>query len=547
EVRADGSYTFGNLPAGVYCVSVDAAAQPLMALVPGRWTHPPAEPGQTRIGQTVTLALAEGRTDTDFGWDYEFLPVPEATPTTQPTPQVTTTPLACTDRAEFVSDVTIADNTRISPGASFEKAWRLRNAGTCTWTEDYAAVYVSGQNLGGGSPQRLDTTVAPGETVDIRVDLKAPRANGNYRSNWMLRNDSGVMFGLGAGGEGVFWVQISVGTDSSYLIGTWHGEYFDNRTLNGSPDVVREDAAIDFDWGSGSPASAIDDDDFSVRWTGKAFFEAGTYDFRALVDDGARLWVDDVLVIDSWKDGAAREVSGSVNLARGNHRLKLQYYERGGSARIRLLWDEGTTSFPDWKGEYFANRKLEGAPVLIRNDEEIDFDWGRGSPASGVPDDDFSVRWSTRLVLEPGQYRLNVRADDGVRVFVEGVRVINQWSESSGNAVHSVQLGLRRRTDIVIEYFERGGSAHIEFWYERVVPTATFTPTFTSTSQTPASDTPSPTASSTEAPTDTRTPTPTATETPTPTETSAVPTDTPTAAPTETATCEPIECAPDIP
>jgi hypothetical protein len=256
-----------------------------------------------------------------------------------------------------------------------------------------------------------------------------------------------------------------------------------------------------------------------------------------------------VLVIDSWRDGAVREVPGSLTVVRGNHRLKLEFYERRGSARVRLSWSEGTTSFPDWKGEYFPNRRLEGAPALVRNDEEVDFDWERGAPASGLPDDDFSVRWTTRLLAEPGQYRLNVRADDGVRVFVEGVRVINQWTESSGNTVHSVELGLRSRNDVVIEYFERGGSARIEFWYERVQATPTRTPTMTSTSVSQASDTPSPSPSSTSPATDTPTPTatPTPTEMPTATETSAVPTDTPTATPTPTPTCEPIECGPELP
>jgi hypothetical protein len=539
EVRADGTYTFGNLVEGTYCVSIDAAAQPLMSLLPGRWTHPATDAGQTSAAHAVALAFAEHRSDIDFGWDYEFLPVPETTPTPGPT----ATPEICLDRAEFVADLTIPDDTRLNPGASFEKAWRLRNVGTCPWTETYAAVFVSGHNLGSNAPQNLGARVAPGETVDVRVGLRAPLANGNYRSNWMLRNNSGALFGIGPAGDGVFWVQIAVGGDSSYLIGAWRGDYFDNRTLSGSPDLTREDPAIDFDWGSSSPGSSISDDDFSVRWTGRAFFEAGTYDFKVLVDDGARLWVDDVLVIDSWRDGAVREVPGSLTVVRGNHRLKLEFYERRGSARVRLSWSEGTTSFPDWKGEYFPNRRLEGAPALVRNDEEVDFDWERGAPASGLPDDDFSVRWTTRLLAEPGQYRLNVRADDGVRVFVEGVRVINQWTESSGNTVHSVELGLRRRNDVVIEYFERGGSARIEFWYERVQATPTRTPTMTSTSVSQASDTPSPSPSSTSPATDTPTPT----EKPTATETSAVPTDTPTATPTPSPTCEPIECGPELP
>ncbi len=48
---------------------------------------------------------------------------------------------ACTDRAQFVADVTVPDGTRYDPGATFTKTWRLRNAGTCTWTTSYTMVF----------------------------------------------------------------------------------------------------------------------------------------------------------------------------------------------------------------------------------------------------------------------------------------------------------------------------------------------------------------------------------------------------------------------
>jgi hypothetical protein len=121
---------------------------------------------------------------------------------------VTPTP-ACNDLAAFVSDVTIPDNTYMSPSQAYTKTWRLKNAGTCTWTTGYALVFDSGNIMSGPTSQNLAGNVAPGATVDLSVNLIAPGSNGTHRGNWKLRNDKGTIFGLG--GAGPFYVQIVVG------------------------------------------------------------------------------------------------------------------------------------------------------------------------------------------------------------------------------------------------------------------------------------------------------------------------------------------------
>ncbi len=159
-------------------------------------------------------------------------PPPPATVT--PTlPPITSTP-ACTDLAAFVSDVTIPDNTYMPPSQAFTKTWRLKNAGTCTWTTGYALVFDSGNIMGGPTSQNLAGNVPPGANVDVSVSLVAPGGNGTHRGNWKLRNDRGTIFGLGGGGP--FYVQIIVGpTPTSgpidlqghaqfYVRQTWHGD-----------------------------------------------------------------------------------------------------------------------------------------------------------------------------------------------------------------------------------------------------------------------------------------------------------------------------------
>jgi len=111
----------------------------------------------------------------------------------------TTAPPAATatqncDDADFVSDVTIPDGTTLSPNETFTKTWRLKNAGTCSWTPSYTIVFSNGDSMNGPATQALAGNVNPGQTVDISVNLTAPSTAGDYRGYWKLRNAAGVLF-----------------------------------------------------------------------------------------------------------------------------------------------------------------------------------------------------------------------------------------------------------------------------------------------------------------------------------------------------------------
>jgi hypothetical protein len=122
------------------------------------------------------------------------------------------------------------------------------------------------------------------------------------------------------------------------IITDWLGEYFANRKLSGDPVLVRNDPAIDFDWGTGSPGPGVPSDDFSARWTRTLDFKDGTYRFQIRVDDGVRLWVDNTLVIDSWHDGSSHLIQKKHHISEGRHRIKIEYYEHKGGALIDVKW-----------------------------------------------------------------------------------------------------------------------------------------------------------------------------------------------------------------
>ncbi|TFV86862.1 PA14 domain-containing protein [Blastococcus sp. CT_GayMR16] len=123
--------------------------------------------------------------------------------------------------------------------------------------------------------------------------------------------------------------------------GQYRAEYFPNTTLAGTPAVTACESTLDHQWGAGGPPG-LGADNFSARWTGAFDFPtAGTYTFTAVSDDGIRVWVDDVLLIDQWRAQAATTFTASRALTAGSHTVRVQYYEAAGSAVARLSWTAG--------------------------------------------------------------------------------------------------------------------------------------------------------------------------------------------------------------
>ncbi len=118
------------------------------------------------------------------------------------------------------------------------------------------------------------------------------------------------------------------------------GSYFNNIALTTPATLVRTDGTVNFSWGNGSPDPSIPVDNFSVRWTGKVqpmFTE--TYTFYTTSDDGIRLWVNGVQLINNWTDHGPTENSGSIALvANQKYDIKIEFYEKGGGATAQLLW-----------------------------------------------------------------------------------------------------------------------------------------------------------------------------------------------------------------
>jgi hypothetical protein len=163
--------------------------------------EPPSSPVLPTLPPAVETNTPPAQTQT---------PVPS---TDTPAPSPTATTIAC-DNLEFVDDITIEDGTEISAGEPFQKVWRLKNVGTCTWTSAYDLVFDSGAQMGAPDSQQLTTgTVEPGQQIDVAVNLVAPDDPGKYRGNFKLRNASEIVFGIDQNSK-PFWVEIRVPDES---------------------------------------------------------------------------------------------------------------------------------------------------------------------------------------------------------------------------------------------------------------------------------------------------------------------------------------------
>lgn len=131
---------------------------------------------------------------------------------------------------------------------------------------------------------------------------------------------------------------------STYPTATWRGEYYNNLTLRGKPVLVRDDDEIDFDWSKTPPAPNINPDQFAVRWTRMIDLEKGRYQFSVTADDGARLWVNEQLLVDDWTDHPAKTLNRDVSVPGGPVPVRLEYYENDYDSMIRLTWDRAARS-----------------------------------------------------------------------------------------------------------------------------------------------------------------------------------------------------------
>jgi hypothetical protein len=98
-------------------------------------------------------------------------------------------------RLKFLQDITIPDNTLLTPAQVFTKTWQVQNNGLCAWRPGFQLVLIGGVAMG-GSPYALPATANPGAKVELSVKMVAPtNQTGIIQGTWRMSDDNGSQFG----------------------------------------------------------------------------------------------------------------------------------------------------------------------------------------------------------------------------------------------------------------------------------------------------------------------------------------------------------------
>ena len=231
--------------------------------------------------------------------------------------------------ATFSTTITVA---AIPPSITTQPASQTKNPGdTATFTvaaSGTAPLSYQWQKNGGNISGATSATLT---ISDVQLSDAA-----NYAV--VVRN---------AGGTATSQSAALTVTSTPYPTGSGiglEGQYFNNLTLTDA-SLTRTDAFVNFNWGAGSPdPGIINTDQFSVRWSGQVQpLYSQIYTFYTTTDDGARLWVNGVLLIDKWVNQSSTEWSGAISLVAGQkYSLQMDYYENTGVASAELSWSSAS-------------------------------------------------------------------------------------------------------------------------------------------------------------------------------------------------------------
>ena len=261
-------------------------------------------------------------------------------------------------------------------------------------------------------------------------------------------------------------------SEPSYPSDKWDRVWCDqvfSKKLADDPDKV--DVTFNDDWGAGS-VGGIGNDNIGFR-SGRVIniSQSGVYEFTVGSDDGIRLWIDNELVIDKWIDRAYTINTINKNITSGSHKFRIDYYEKGGLARVSFSFQKTAEACPSeptfpsdkwdrvWCDQAFSKKLAEVGVTFDDN-------WGAGS-VGGIGNDNIGFRSGRVINLsKSGNYEFSLGSDDGSRLWVDGQLIIDMWKDQSYK-IQTVQKYLSAGDhQFRIDWYEKGGEARVSFSYK---------------------------------------------------------------------------------
>ena len=389
--------------------------------------------------------------------------------------------------AEFYANTSFSGKPIVNTYEKLNLNWGTGSPHPSIPNDKFSAVFKKQLNVGETSFYRISGRADDG--IRVYVDNKLVINHwkdgvNNYRKDLLLTKGTHDIKVEYYDNKYSAAISVDVTPIKEIVDENWEAAYYPNGNFTGNP-VVKKMNKLDLNWGSGSPDSKIPNDNFTATFHKKLKVTKVTdFLFEGRADDGIRVYVNDKLVINQWKEGVNR-YSNKVRLSPGEHLIRVEYFDKKYSAAISLDIIDLTASSDAWTATYYPTKNFQGASVK-RVVQKLDLNWGTGSPAVGIPSDNFSAIFEKKLVVQKsGTYHITGRADDGIRVFVDGKLVINSWKNGVNTLNHLVELS-KGTHNIKVEYYDEKYSAAIKLdikeasvpkdaWLATYYPTKSFT------------------------------------------------------------------------
>lgn len=260
----------------------------------------------------------------------------------------------------------------------------------------------------------------------------------------------------------------------------WTATYFNGTNLTSQASTKTFSAPTLYEYYSGAaPAGVTNPDSWSARYISSPTFAAGTYEFTAIVDDGMRVYIDGVILIDRWSDwvsDADMTRKATKVLTAGAHEVKVETYNSGGPGSIDVSW-AAVTPPPDasWTGQYYSDTSLTTAigASFTEAAGALNYDWGTLAPTQlGTQTDTWSARWTCTAQFEAADYTFSVTSDDGVRLYIDNVLVIDKWINQPATTYTYLKTMTAGSHALKVEFYDQGGEAVLKASWSKYTPPA---------------------------------------------------------------------------